>query len=36
MILALTEVDPQKRPSAIEIKEEWLPKWLEQLQIPLD
>ena len=36
LIIALTEIEPQKRPSASEIKNIWLPKWQEQLIIPLD
>jgi hypothetical protein len=28
LILALTETLPEKRPSAIEIRDKWLPKWL--------
>jgi hypothetical protein len=27
LILLLTQVNPNHRPSAIEIKENWLPKW---------
>lgn len=29
LIIALTEVEPQKRPSASEIRDIWLPRWQE-------
>jgi hypothetical protein len=31
LILALTELDPDQRPTAIHIKEKFLPKWREEI-----
>ena len=32
LILAMTEEDPQKRPSANEIADKYLPRWREQMR----
>lgn len=31
LIMALTETDPVKRPSAKDIKDKWIPRWNKQI-----